>query len=195
MYYFFLIILLFCTSAYAADQPTQPNKSIVPVEYTIGVQDELTVDVLQPETMSLDLFVSPDGSITFPYIGSIYVKGKTAAQVQNEIQIRLADGYLKYPVVAVAIKQPNSRKFFVYGEVLKPGPYYLDEQATVLKAVSVAGGMTSFGSTRKVKILRPKKDGTGYEIIKVDYKAIMNGQAQDVPLQNGDIVQVEEGIF
>ena len=164
-------------------------------DYRIGIQDELNINVLQLEAMALDLIVSPDGTITFPYIGNVDVKGKTAAQAQDEIQKRLADGYLKYPVVTVAIKQSYSKKFFVYGEVEKPGPFYLDEQATVLKAISAAGGLTRFGSSSRVKILRQRKDGVGYEIIKVDIKAIMDGQAQDVFLQSGDIVQVEEGIF
>ncbi|MFA5339252.1 MAG: polysaccharide biosynthesis/export family protein [Candidatus Omnitrophota bacterium] len=170
-------------------QPARPK------EYKVGVDDILDINVLQPEQMALTVTVSPDGSITFPYIGRVEVKGKTPAEIQDEIQSRLADGYLKYPVVSVALKQSQSKKFYVYGEVLKPGTYLLEDNMTVLKAISSAGGFTRYGSSSRVKVLRPKVKGAGYDMIKVNMKLIMNGLANDVVLEPGDIVQVEEGVF
>ncbi len=166
-----------------------------PTEYKIGNEDILDIAVLQPEPMALTVTVSPDGSITFPYIGKVEVKGKTPAEIQDEIQERLADGYLKYPVVSVAVKESRSKKFYVYGEVLKPGTYFLEDNMTVLKAISSAGGFTKYGSSSRVKILRPKSDAAGYDMIKVNMKLIMNGLEKDVVLEPGDIVQVEEGVF
>ncbi len=180
-------------------QTLAPAQAPIPVpqssEYKIGVEDVLDIAVLQPEQLALTVTVTPDGSITFPYIGKVEVKGRTAAQVQNEIQERLADGYLKYPVVSVALKQSRSKKFYVYGEVLKPGTYFLEDNMTVLKAISSAGGFTKYGSSSRVKILRPKKESAGYDLIKVNMKLIMNGLEKDVVLEPGDIVQIEEGVF
>ncbi len=106
------------------------------------------------------------------------------------------DGYMKYPVVVVTLKESRSKKFFVYGEVMKPGTYYLDENATVLKAISMAGGFTKYGSSSRVKVLRPKKDSPGYEAIKVNIKAVMDGAStDDVVLEPNDIIVVSEGIF
>ncbi|OHB34490.1 MAG: hypothetical protein A2Y08_02890 [Planctomycetes bacterium GWA2_40_7] len=166
-----------------------------PGDYKVGVDDVLDIAVLQPEQMALTVIVSPDGSITFPYIGKVEVKGRTAAQIQDEIQTRLADGYLKYPVVSVAVKESRSKKFYVYGEVLKPGTYFLEDNMTVLKAISTAGGFTKYGSSSRVKVLRPKSGAAGYDMIKVDMKLIINGLAEDTLLKPGDIVQVEEGVF
>lgn len=164
-------------------------------DYRIGNEDILDIAVLQPEQLALTVTVSPDGSITFPYIGRVDVKGKTPVEVQDEIQTRLSDGYLKFPVVSVAVKESRSKKFFVYGEVIRPGTYFLEDNTTVLKAISTAGGFTKYGSSSRVKILRPKAGAAGYDAIKVNMKMIMNGLAQDVVLESGDIVQVEEGIF
>ena len=174
---------------------TVTSQSTHPKEYKVGVDDVLDIAVLQPEQMALTVTVSPDGSITFPYIGKVDVKDKTPAEIQDEIQRRLADGYLKYPVVSVALKQSQSKKFYVYGEVLKPGTYLLEDNMTVLKAISSAGGFTKYGSSSRVKVLRPKIKGAGYDMIKVNMKLIMNGLANDVVLEPGDIVQVEEGVF
>jgi protein involved in polysaccharide export with SLBB domain len=180
------------TSELAVSSEVPPPKL---VDYKIGNEDILDIAVLQPEQLSLTVTVSPDGSITFPYIGKVDVKGKTSSEVQEEIQARLADGYLKYPVVSVAVKESRSKKFYVYGEVLKPGTYFLEDNMTVLKAISTAGGFTKYGSSSRVKVLRPKPGAAGYETIKTNMKLIMNGLSKDVVLEPGDIVQVEEGVF
>lgn len=189
-----------------AEEPAQPPETTpaavfspaVPAsaEYCIGIDDILEIVILQPEKMALTVTVSPDGSITFPYIGSVQVKGRTLSSVQNEIQLRLAEGYIKYPVVSVTLKESRSKKFFVYGEVARPGTYLLNENTTVLRAISIAGGFTKYGSSSRVKILRPRKNERGYEAIKVNINAVMNGSSQDdALLQPDDMVVVTEGIF
>jgi len=165
-------------------------------EYCIGVDDVLEIAILQPDKMALTVTVSPDGSITFPYIGNVQVKGRALSSVQNEIQSRLAEGYLKYPVASVTLKESRSKKFFVYGEVARPGTYMLNENTTVLKAISIAGGLSKYGSASRVKILRPKKNESGYEAIKVNINAVMNGSSKDdILLRPEDMLVATEGIF
>jgi polysaccharide export outer membrane protein len=167
-----------------------------PQDYQVGPNDILDINVLQPEQLADTATVSPDGSITFPYIGTVSVRGQTLAQIQDEIQRRLGDGYMKYPVVAVALKESHSRRFFVYGEVVKSGAYDIEENMTVLRGISMAGGFSQFGSSSRVKILRPKKGSTGYDVIKVNIKDVMDGVADSDPVINqGDIIVVSEGIF
>lgn len=165
-------------------------------EYQVGPNDILDINVLQPEQLSNTLTVSPDGRITFPYIGNVVVKNKTLTQIQDEIQQRLGDGYMKYPVVSVSLKESHSRRFFVYGEVSKPGAYDIEDNVTVLRGISMAGGFTQFGSASRVKVLRPKKGAGGYDVIKVNIKDVMDGVADaDPAISQGDIIVVSEGIF
>lgn len=164
--------------------------------YTIGVGDILEVAILQPDQMNLRVTVSPGGDISVPFIGSVYVKGKTIAGAQKLIQDKLANGYLKYPVVTVSLVESRSRSFTISGEVIRPGNYGLLENTTVLKAISIAGGFTRFGSSSRVKILRPRKDRPGYISIKVDLKAVLDGDATaDIMVEPGDIIVVSEGLF
>lgn len=164
--------------------------------YKVGIDDILDINILQPEEIATTATVAPDGCISFPYIGNVAVKGMTLGQIQEEIQIRLADGYMKYPVVSVSLRDSRSRKFFVYGEVARPGTYPIEEDATVLKAISMAGGFTKFGSSSRVKILRRKQDEPGYETIKIKIKKVMNGHSEsDIVLKPEDIVVVSEGVF
>jgi len=186
----FMVICLFTFS------PSAQAGETAQAEYTVGIDDVLEISVLQPEKLITAVTVAPDGSIAFPYIGNVQVKGMTLNQIQDEIQAKLADGYMKYPVVLVSLRESRSRKFFVYGEVIRPGTYPIEENATVLKAISMAGGFTRFGSSSRVKVLRPKKNKPGYETIKVNIKAVMNGSSEaDITLQPEDIVVVSEGVF
>ncbi len=194
-----LMLLFFPVLVYADNQPPcvdiGPQKP-GPSDYIIGADDILTISILQPDQMQNDMTVSPDGNISVPYIGNVIVKGRNLAEVQKEIQTRLGNGYMQYPTVVVSLKQSNSRKFFVYGEVTHPGPYPLEENTTVLRAISMAEGFTRFGSASRVKVLRPRERGTGYTTIPLNIKAIMDGDCNaDLVLQSGDIVVVSEGVF
>ena len=165
-------------------------------QYTLGIDDILEINVIQPDQISQIVTVSADGYIYFPYIGGVKVKGKNLTQVQEEIESRLADGYMKYPVIAVSLKESRSRKFFVYGEVVKPGTYPLEENTTVLRAISVAGGFNKYGSSSRVKLLRPRHNEPGYETIKINIKGVMDGvPEEDKVLSSGDILVISEGIF
>ena len=165
-------------------------------QYTVGVDDILDINVIQPEHMALSLTVAPDGSITFPYLGKVEVKGKTPAQIQEEIQKRLAAGYLKYPVVSVSLRESRSRKFSVSGDVLRPGMYSIVDNTTVLKAISIAGGFSGYGPASRVKVLRPEKGKQGYTAVPVNIKAAINGDsAQNFLIQPGDVIEVTKGEF
>lgn len=175
----------------AVEQPVQQQQP-----YAVGIDDVLDINILQPEQLVTTVTVGPDGSISVPYMGSVHVKGMSPEQIEGEIQARLSDGYMKYPVVSVSLKESRSRKFFVYGEVSQPGAYPFEESMSALKAISIAGGFTKFGSSNRVKILRPQPGAAGYDTIQVNIKAVMNGHTErDVPLQPGDIIVVSEGLF
>ncbi len=165
-------------------------------DYKIGIGDILEVRILRPETTTDRTTVSPGGQISVAYIGTVHVKDKTITQIQKEIQWRLASGYLKYPVVVVALIESHSLNFTVSGEVIHPGTFQLQEKTTVLKAIAMAGGFTRFGSKSRVKVLRPYPDKPGYESIKINlHKAINGDSKEDIIIKSGDIVVVSEGFF
>jgi protein involved in polysaccharide export with SLBB domain len=165
-------------------------------DYTVGIGDVIAINLLQPEQSNNQSTVSPGGEISVPYIGSVKVKGKTLDEIQKLIQEKLVNGYLKYPVVTISLVQSHSRNFTVTGEVVRPGTYPLNENTTVLKAISEAGGFTKFGSSSHVKVLRPKKDKPGYNSIDVNIKEVMDGKSDtDILIIPGDIIIVSESLF
>jgi polysaccharide export outer membrane protein len=185
VYILFVLLTLFITSGHAENE-----------EYRIGIGDIVEVRILKPDEITDRSTVSPGGDISVSYLGTVQVKGKTIAETQKSIQWRLAQGYLKYPVVVVSLIESRSRNFTISGEVVRPGTYPIQENTTVLKAISIAGGFTRFGSKSRVKLLRPNQDKPGYQNIKINLQKAMDGDAnEDVVLKPGDIVVVSEGFF
>ncbi len=164
--------------------------------YRVGVGDIIEVRILKPDEITDRSTVTPGGEVSVAYIGSVKVKGKTISEIQQNIQLRLSSGYLKYPVVVVSLIESHSRNFTVSGEVVRPGSYQLQENTTVLKAISIAGGFTRFGSKSRVKLLRLYPDKPGYQSIKINLQKAIDGNAkEDIILMPGDIVIVSEGFF
>jgi polysaccharide biosynthesis/export protein len=88
-----------------------------------------------------------------------------------------------------------SQKYYVTveGEVARPGRYVLESELTLSGVVSVAGGLTRYGSN-SVKIRRV--DSTGKtEILKVDLKDVRKGKIPDLPMQANDVVMIGRRLF
>jgi polysaccharide export outer membrane protein len=164
--------------------------------YIVGVGDVLEINVLQPDPFVVNVIVAPDGYISFPYIGNFKIQGLDLPRAQEELQKKLADGYLEYPVLTVYLKEVKSKKYLVSGEVQKPGSYPLEDDTTVLKAISIAGGFSKYGNASRVKVLRRDPNGKGYQAIKVNVERAENGDSSEDPLlMQGDMVVVSEGLF
>lgn len=88
----------------------------------------------------------------------------------------------------------SQASIYISGEVRNPGSYPLTAGLTVLKAVSLSGGLDKFGSKGKVEILRKTANGKSQRI-KVDLEEIEKGEKPDVPLAPGDIVKVGKRVF
>lgn len=162
-------------------------------QYTISVDDVLDISVRDHADLKTVAPVAADGTISFPYIGRVSVKGMSLPEIEKEISQKLAEGYIKYPAVSVALSTTKSLRYFVYGEVLKPGRYTLEDNTTVLKALSLAGGITPDGLYGNIKLKRKQKDKQEY----MEFSVITNGDKKDnyaggdMPVQVDDILVVE----
>jgi polysaccharide biosynthesis/export protein len=163
-------------------------------QYTVGVDDILEINVFGHDNLKTVARVASDGSISFPYIGVIYVRGLTLTEIEKEISKKLAGSYIQYAVVSVTLSSYRNMRFYVYGEVKNSGIFDLEDNMTVLKAITAAGGITQDGLYGSVKLRRKQKDnhGSGYKEIRIDLKnreeAISN---VDMPIESEDIIIVE----
>jgi hypothetical protein len=121
--------------------------------YRIDTGDGISITVYGEPDLSLkDERVKGSGKISYPLLGDIEVRGRTASELQRLITEMLADGYLKKPNVTVSID--TFRLFYIKGEVRNPGGFNYVDGLTVEKAVALAGGYTERASERNITVVR-----------------------------------------
>ena len=87
------------------------------------------------------------------------------------------------------IMVPGGGQVLVEGWVEKPGAYPVSPGLTVAGVVVQAGGPMFPADVNAVKVIRPDKGGSKSFIV-ADLRKIKHGEASDITLQSGDIVEV-----
>lgn len=133
--------------------------------------------------------VDDKGMLELPIIGKIECAGKTRSELANDIAKKIIDGgYISDALVNI---QFADMKFFVLGEVARPGQFDITrDRVTVLEALAMAGDMTIFGNRSNVAVIRRNQDKS-YEVFELNF---LEGGQMDSPaffLQQGDVVYVQ----
>jgi len=156
-------------------------------EYYIGPQDVVQIDVWKEPEITRTIPVRPDGKISLPLLNDVQAAGLTAMQLAGSIREGLTK-YLHNPQVTVIVSQINSRRVFVTGEVAKSGALPLLPGMTALQALSSSGGFTQFAKEKGIYILRNEN---GKQVkLPYNYKDVLKGLKEDIPLQSGDVIVV-----
>ena len=151
--------------------------------YKLGSGDLISVRVLGEDDLKREkVRLSDAGTLSFPVLGEIKVKGMTVGALEEYITKGLKGRYLLNPQVTVAIEE--YRNFYVNGMVEKPGGYPFSPGLTVRKAITLAGGFKERASREKLNIIRD--DDPKQTPRKVDLNA---------PVLPGDILTIEESFF
>ncbi|QEC74786.1 SLBB domain-containing protein [Mucilaginibacter ginsenosidivorax] len=169
----------------------EPNlKLATPVNYIVGPNDQLNINVYGSSLVNWKLEVSPEGNINIPGVGVLNVGGKTIEQATLAIKSRLAAN--NYAVgrgtsVQVTLGNIRSIKVIIIGQVAKPGTYTLSSLATVFNALYMAGGPTDNGTLRQIEIIRNNRIIRHLDV----YDFLVKGdQKNNIALQDQDIVRV-----
>ena len=160
-----------------------------PPGYVIGPDDVLSIVFWRDKDMGADVVVRPDGMITLPLVNDIRAAGLTPDQLREEI-VRAAEKYVESPSATVVVRQINSRRFYVTGQVGRPGTYPLSAPMTVLQALALAGGLADFAKKDKVVIMRT--DGGRTQSLRFNYKDVIQGKnlQQNIEIKPGDTIVV-----
>jgi polysaccharide export outer membrane protein len=151
-------------------------------DYRLGAGDKLRIIVFGEESLTGEFFVSGSGKVSFPLIGEVEAVGKSIPELQQAIEAKLADGYLKQPKVSAEVL--NYRPFYILGEVMKPGEYPYTNGLTVLNAVATASGFTYRADKHKVFIRRASTTGE-----------ISEPLTPTTAVEPGDTIRIGERIF
>jgi polysaccharide export outer membrane protein len=180
--------------------------------YTLGPEDEIEIRVWDNDDLTRTVRVGLDGRISYPFVGELKAQGLTIMQLQKELEKRLGDGYIIEPRVSVKLTEYKSQKYFVMGNVQKPGTYPLTKDITVVEAISSAGGIgtgkESTQTTGGIAIIVRARPGekldkplmpdrtSQREQLKVSLSAALAGDPRNnLLIKNGDTVYVPSLIF
>ncbi|MDD5750268.1 MAG: SLBB domain-containing protein [Candidatus Pacebacteria bacterium] len=141
--FFFLILILFLVVPRIA----------ITQEYLIGYGDTLYVMVWGDESLTGNVIIAPDGTVTLPMpIGVIEVQGLSIAQAQTKIAERLSK-YVINPQVTVSLKEKEGGFIaHITGEVISPSFYRVPENTTLQELITKAGGLTKYADARHINI-------------------------------------------
>ncbi len=205
-----LAVLVLCGACGVFRDPAPseyPTQEVYAEDTTLGARDVFEVRVFRHDEMSGTYSVSEEGTINFPEIGIVAVLGKTPAQVEQDIQARLADGYLVNPSVSVLVKEYKSKTVSVLGQVRKPTVVPYTAGMSIVDAISQAGGFTPMARKNAVRVTRVPvavaagagagtgsgtTDETGATSFIVPVESIASGKAKPFFLRPGDTVFVPE---
>ena len=158
-------------------------------QYVVGAEDVIEVVYWREKELSAEATVRPDGRISLPLLGEVMAAGLTPSELADCIRA-LARNLLEAPEITVQVKQVNSLKATIAGEVVRPGRYAVTPQTTVVELIAMAGGFTEFARPSRIGIVR-SVNGT-QTAIKVDYRRIasLKDLRENVTLRPGDIIVV-----
>ena len=155
-------------------------------DYVLGPGDGVSIDIWGGVAQRLRRVVDSSGRLALPEVGTVEVAGRTLGDVQRLVQAALRTQF--HEVEAdVSLSRIRSVRVYVVGEVENPGPYDISSLSTPLNALYAAGGPTSRGSLRHLRLYRGKN-----LVQEVDaYELLLHGVHNELArIQSGDTIQV-----
>ena len=200
MYRFFLsislAILVLVPSPGLAQQGRQADQSATSSSqtstYRVNAGDELFIYVWGEERLQQKVKVLPDGTISFPLVGQIEVKGHLLKDIEAVITAKLRDQYRgQVPQVTVSVAATSGMQFLVMGKVGSPGLISPNRYVNVMQAVGMAGGPSEFANLNNVMIYRMV--GGKYQIIHARLAALFKSGADARDVERANLVRIEAG--
>lgn len=172
----------------AAAEPTVPLAAS-----SLGPGDVFEVRVYGEPELSGVYQVGADGEVVFPLCQRVAVGGLSPNDAAGKLRACLAERFMRDPQVSVLVKEYNSKKIFVFGEVQKPGTFTYEDGMSIVQAVTLAGGFTKTAAQNSTSV--PRHVNGAEQKIKVTVQDIALGKAPNFTLEPGDIVFVPESLF
>jgi protein involved in polysaccharide export with SLBB domain len=189
-------LLLFSSLLGCAPRPYQRTIDVplpaTTTNATLGTGDVFEVRVFQEPDLSGAYRIDPAGSIDFPLVGRVAVAGHLPGEIEDILTKQLTR-YVHKPQVSIFVKELNSKRVIVYGQVRNPGMFPFSDPMTISQAISLAGGFTAMAQRERVRIRHREQDHQ--RITEVNLRAISDGADRNQYLSPGDEVYVPERLF
>ena len=174
--------------------------------------DILRIEVVEDPSLNREVLITPDGSLSFPFVGSVGVTGRSVDQIRDQIIAGLRSQFTADPTVFVSVArlapeppflgdplgsvdtgpvEPFTINVYLTGEINSPGAIAVEPGTTILQAIAIGGGLTRFAADRRIELRRADASG---RIVR--YKFDFDGRTRSIsgatPLAAGDVIVVPE---
>ncbi len=156
----------------------------------LGVNDVIEITVYDETNLSRTFRIDTSGKILFPLIGEIEVVNRKINEIVKEIETKLSEKYLKNPQVTIFVKETNSKKVYIFGQISKPGSYSYQTDLTLLQLIATSGGFTQIAD--KSNIILKRNINNNVSSYKIPVNQIIDGKIKDIILIPNDIIYVSE---
>lgn len=158
-------------------------------EYKIGEQDVLTITVWREPELSGTVMVRPDGMVTLPLLNDVHAAGLTPDELKSSLTEKLGP-FVNSPQVTVAVREINSRKVFIIGQVGHEGSYRINSTTTVLQIIAEAGGLRDFANRKGIYVLRTVNGSQ--QRLSFNYDKVIRGKdsKDNILLRPGDTIVI-----
>jgi polysaccharide export outer membrane protein len=181
--------LIFSSGQVLGQEDGSELKADISDDYRLGAGDLIRVVVWKNEEISGEYRVRPDGKISMPLVGDILAEDSTVDEVSMQVTQKLKL-FIENPYVSAILVEATSNRVYVLGEVKRPGTYPINGSLTVIQAIAIAGGFSTFANKEKMVLIR----GFGEEQkrIPLSYGKILRdpGEKMNPILQRGDTLVV-----
>lgn len=189
-----LLFLVIFSAWGCGDNPPVVYPTVAPFDETtmaLGPGDKLALSVFYgSKELKATYTLDASGEMEVQYIGTVSAGGKNLRAVREEIRARLADGYLKDPVVSLTIVEINSLKCSVLGQVVRSGSIKFTPGLTITEAIAQSGGFQPLARKNMVRVTRIVDNKK--QTYKVPVELIAEGKRPNFPMMPGDEVFVPE---
>jgi len=162
----------------------------------LGPKDVLQITVSSHPEFSSKVTVAADGTITLPLTGdNLRIDGLTKDEVAWEVT-KVMNKYVKTPRVAVDIVDYNSKVYYVFGEVNRPGKFPMrDSVVTLRDALIESGFRQKTAALVRVHVVTPDSEEPTCRIIDAASIIYKGKLRHDVVLKPGDVVYVPNTVL
>lgn len=163
------------------------NEPNLDASYTIDFGDVLEIQFVGQIDEKDDYDVQRDGSISLPNIGKIYLAGLNLDNAKSLIKSKIKKSFVGTEAF-ITITNIKDVNILVSGGALNPGIYTLSGNSNILQAISMAGGISEYGSYREINLIRNNEVIESLDL----YDLLINGKYDlSKRLRSGDVVHVE----
>lgn len=173
-------------------------------KYRIGAGDLIEIEVLEDTGLNRQVLVLPDGSISFPLVGTVRAQGRTIEDLRRDLAAGLAPNFAAAPTVSVSVvaiapededEDEDTIDVYIMGEVLEPGKRETEPGTTILQFLAESGGLSPFAAQSRIELHRvsPSTGTTQIYLFSYNNKLGRNKSpriASSTRLTEGDVIVV-----